>query len=138
MFISHPDFYDLTPIDVYHVELDEAGNDVYRRDDPNDPITAAHPASLRNRHIIYRRNVTLSGFSRAVMRISADDYYKLYVNGRFVAEGPTAGYPEAYFYNEIDVTDFFVEGENIIAVHCYYQGLINRVWVSGDLRQMLW
>lgn len=138
MFISHPDFYNLEPIDVYHVELDEDGNDVYRRDDPKDPITAAHPEHLRNRHILYRKSTVLQTFKRAVLRISADDYYKLYLNGRFVAEGPTAGYPEAYFYNEIDVTDYLSEGENIIAVHCYYQGLINRVFVSGDLRHMLW
>ena len=138
MFISHPDFYNLKPIDVYHVELDENGNDVYRREDDTDPITAAHPQSLRNKHIIYRKRTDLPAFERAVMRISADDYYKLYINGKFVQEGPTAGYPEAYFYNEIDVTHFLREGENVIAVHCYYQGLINRVWVSGDLRQMLW
>ena len=138
MFISHPDFYNLKPIDVYHVELDEEGRDVYDRTDPNDPITAAHPDTLRNKHIIYRKIAALPKFERATMRISADDYYKLYVNGRFVAEGPTAGYPEAYFYNEIDLTDHLSEGENIIAVHCYYQGLINRVWVSADLRHMLW
>lgn len=138
MFISHPDFYNLEPIDVYHVELDKDGNDVYRRDDPADPITAAHPEKLRNRHIIYRKTAALPTFQRALLRISADDYYKLYINGKFVAEGPTAGYPEAYFYNEIDVTDFLTEGENVISAHCYYQGLINRVWVSGDLRHMLW
>lgn len=138
MFISHPDFYDLEPIDVYHVELDEDGNDVFRRDDPNDPITAAHPNKLRNKHVIYRKKVDLGAFKQAVLLISADDYYKLYINGRFVAEGPTPGYPERYFYNEIDVSDFIREGENVIAVHCYYQGLINRVWVSGDLRHMLW
>ncbi len=138
MFISHPDFYSLEPIDVYHVELDENGKDVYNREDPNDPITAAHPSALRNKHIIYRKKAKLSKFRTAVLRISADDYYKLYINGRFVAEGPTPGYPEAYFYNEIDVSDFLCEGENTFAVHCYYQGLINRVWVSGDLRQMLW
>ena len=138
MFISHPDFYSLKHIDVYHVELDEEGRDVYRRDDPNDPITAAHPPHLRNRHIIYRKKVTLPSFAQATMRITADDYYKLYVNGKFVTEGPTAGYPEAYFYNEIELSDFLTEGENTIAVHCYYQGLINRVFVSGDLRQMLW
>ena len=138
MFISHPDFCNLEPVDVYHVELDEEGNDVYRRDDPTDPITAAHPNELRNKHIIYRRRVELPSFERAVLRISADDYYKLYVNGRFVAEGPTAGYPEAYFYNEVDLSDFLCQGENVISMHCYYQGLINRVWVSGDLRHMLW
>ena len=138
MFISHPDFYNLQPIDVYHVELDENGKDVYNRDDPNDPITAAHPRELRNKHVIYRKKADIPAFSTAVLRISADDYYKLYINGRYVAEGPTPGYPEAYFYNEIDVSDFLFEGENTFAVHTYYQGLINRVWVSGDLRHMLW
>lgn len=138
MFISHPDFYNLKPIDVYHVELDREGRDVYNRDDPSDPLTAAHPPHLRNRHILYRKKVEIPTFKRATIRISADDYYKLYVNGSFVAEGPTAGYPEAYFYNEIDLTEHLSSGENIIAVHCYYQGLINRVWVSADLRQMLW
>ena len=28
-------------------------------------------------------------------------------------------------------------GENTIAVHTYYQGLINRVWISGDGRHGL-
>ena len=138
MFISHPDFYDLEPINVYHVELDKDGKDVFNREDPSDPITAAHPHHLRNKHVIYRKNVTLSAYRSAILRISADDYYKLYINGRYVAEGPTPGYPEAYFYNEIDVSNFLREGENVLAVHCYYQGLINRVWVSGDLRHMLW
>ena len=138
MFISHPDYYNLEPINVYHTELDKDGNDVYKRDDPNDPITASHPTGLRNKHVIYRKKVILSRYRSAVLRISADDYYKLYINGRYVAEGPTPGYPEAYFYNEIDVSAYLCEGENVIAVHCYYQGLINRVWVSGDLRHMLW
>ena len=138
MFISHPDFYDLKPINVYHTELDAEGKDIYVRDDPRDPLLAAHPAHLRNKHIIYRKKTLLPSFKTAILRITADDYYKLYVNGRFVAEGPTAGYPENYFYNEIDLSNHLTEGENTIAVHCYYQGLINRVWVSGDLRQMLW
>jgi hypothetical protein len=138
MFISHPDFASLKPINVYHPELDSEGKSIFERDDESDPILAAHPAHLRNRHIIYRKRMTLPTFSKAVLRITADDYYKLYLNGTFVTEGPTAGYPHAYFYNEIDVTDHLREGENIFAAHTYYQGLINRVWVSGDLRQMLW
>ena len=70
MFISHPDFCNLEPVDVYHVELDEEGNDVYRRDDPTDPITAAHPNELRNKHIIYRRRGELPSFERAVLQRS--------------------------------------------------------------------
>ena len=138
MFISHPDFFALDPINVYHTELDENGNSIFNLLDPNDPIKVKHKEELRNKHIIYRKKFSLNGFQKAVIRISADDYYKLYINGKYVAEGPSAGYPHAYFYNEIDVTDFLLDGENVLAAHCYYQGLINRVWVSGDYRQMLW
>ncbi|MBO5653412.1 MAG: family 78 glycoside hydrolase catalytic domain, partial [Clostridia bacterium] len=38
---------------------------------------------------------------------------------------------------EIDLTPYLREGENLIAVHTLYQGLINRVWQSGDLRHGL-
>ena len=37
----------------------------------------------------------------------------------------------------MDVTKFLREGKNTIAVHTLYQGLINRVWVSGDNRHGL-
>lgn len=67
------------------------------------------------------------------MRLSADDYYKLYVNGHFVCQGPSEGYNDEYYYNEADITPFIVGGDNVIAAHVYYQGLINRVWNSGAL-----
>ena len=137
MFISHTDFYDLEPIDVYHTELDSEGRDVYSRDDPQDPLTVAHPHRLRNKHILYRKKVDIPSFDRALLRISADDYYKLYINGRFVAQGPSPSYHFQYNYNEIDIREFLVDGENLIAVHTLYQGLINRVWQSGDLRHGL-
>lgn len=124
-FISHHDFADLAPLPVFRKEHAPAEG-------------AVHPVELQNKHILYRRRVEIGRFSRAVLRISADDYYKLYINGRYVTEGPAPSYPHAYFYNEIDVTDYLAEGMNVIAVHTYYQGLCNRVWVSGDLRQMLW
>lgn len=124
-FISHPDFAALSPLPVFHKEHALAEGEF-------------HPAHLQNKHILYRRRMQVDSFNRAVLQISADDYYKLYINGRYVTEGPAPSYPYAYFYNEIDVTDYLVEGMNVIAVHTYYQGLCNRVWVSGDLRQMLW
>lgn len=86
----------------------------------------------QNAHILFRKSFDLNDFERAVIFISADDYYKLYVNGQFVNCGPAPGYYSAYNYNEIDITDYLVKGENEIFVHTYYQGLINRVWVSGD------
>ena len=122
-WISNRDFYALTPINVFHKEMDVAKVEV-------DP-------AYGNKHILFRKKVTVPEFFRAKLRISADDYYKLYINGEFVTQGPAPGYPFHYYYNEIDVTKFLVPGENTIAVHTYYQGLLNRVWVSADLRHGL-
>ncbi len=124
-FICHSDFKNLAPVNVFHKE--HSGERLENS-----------PEEIQNRHILFRKKFTLSSKSNAVLRITADDYYKLYINGRFVTQGPAPCYPNFFYYNEIDVTDYLVEGENTFAVHCYYQGLINRVWVSGDNRQMLW
>lgn len=97
------------------------------------------PQSSRyqNQHILFRRTFSLPSASRVMLYISADDYYKLYVNGRFVTQGPAPGYPFYYYYNAVDLTPYIRPGENTLAVHTYYQGLINRVWVSGDNRHGL-
>ena len=93
--------------------------------------------SRQNEHLLFRRKFTVDANTlrgRVKLFITADDYYKLYINGRFAGMGPAPGYHFHYFCNEIDVTGFLREGENVLAVHTYYQGLINRVWVSGDNR----
>ena len=124
-FICHKDFDNVRPIDVFHKELMPA------------PFEK-HAENLCNRHILFRKKAILAKAKKAVLKITADDYFKLYINGVFVAQGPPPSYPSHYYYMEIDVTDFLNDGENTFAVHSYYQGLINRVWVSGDLRSMLW
>lgn len=125
-FICHPDFESVMPKnDVFHKEID-------RRKMP--PVERKY----LNRHILFRKKVSLAKAESAVLRITADDYYKLYINGKFVTQGPAPSYPNSYYYNEIDVKDYLCEGGNVIAVHTYYQGLINRVWVSGDMREMMW
>lgn len=93
--------------------------------------------SLRNRHILFRRAFDLGEVRDAKVFITADDYYKLYVNGAFVGQGPAAGTPDHTYFNEIDVSSLLRKGRNVIAVHTYYQGLVNRVWVSGDNRHGL-
>lgn len=93
--------------------------------------------SLRNRHILFRRAFDLDDVRNARVFITADDYYKLYVNGTFAGQGPAVGTPDHTYFNEIDVSALLRKGRNVIAVHTYYQGLVNRVWVSGDNRHGL-
>ena len=124
-FICHKDFENLKPIDVFHKELS-----------PNQ--TEKHAESLYNRHTLFRKKVVLEKASKAILKITADDYFKLYINDVYVTQGPPPSYPDHYYFMEIDVTPFLKDGVNTFAVHNYYQGLINRVWVSGDLRSMFW
>ena len=120
-WITDGNFADLVPVNVFHRQLDKK------------EILSTAP---QNAHVLFRRRFAAGG-GPATIYISADDYYKLYINGKFVCQGPAPGYPFHYYYNKVDITDYLTEGENLIAVHTYYQGLINRVWVSGDDRHGL-
>lgn len=97
-----------------------------------------HREDLKNHHMLVRKTFTITDKPRKVLLdISADDYYKLYINGLYAAQGPAPGYPFHYYFNRLDVTGFLHPGMNTIAVHIYYQGLVNRVWCSADYRQGL-
>ena len=123
VWITDEEFFDLKPRNVFHKQLE-----------PLDLPCDQH----RNRHILFRKTFMCSpNDANATVYISADDYYKLYINGRFVGQGPAPSYHSCYNYNKIDVRNYLQEGENVIAVHTLYQGLINRVWQSGDNRHGL-
>ena len=124
-WITHPDMADLKPRNVLARQLER---------DKLPPVDTRY----QNRHYLFRRSFDLNAVGKATLRITADDYYKLYVNGAFVAMGPAAGTTDCTYYNVIDLTPHLVKGRNTLAVHTYYQGLVNRVWVSGDNRHGLW
>ena len=108
------------PICMYHKEQEP---------NPDDPMGVA------NYHVLARATVHRDPDAAAqLLRISADDYYKLYVNGELVTQGPAPANPEHYYYNTLDISRYLHAGENTLAVHLYYQGLLNRVWNSRDGR----
>lgn len=93
-----------------------------------------HKDRLKNYHAEFTKTFHARPEGTYRIRVSADDYYKLYINGVYAGQGPRMGYVNHYYYNEYDITALLTAGENEIKVHVYYQGLINRVWVSGDCR----
>jgi len=116
-------FLGLSPINVFKKQLDKT------------PLPEHNP-ELKNLHMFVRKKFHLEKqVKNAYIDITADDYYKLYINGVYIGQGPAPSYYFHYYYNRYDVTDLLKPGDNVIAVHVYYQGLINRVWNSGDLRQ---
>lgn len=96
-------------------------------------ITAEEKAN-KNFYMKVKRIFTLGTFKSVKIRITADDYYKLHINNDFVGQGPAPAYNFAYNWNEFDITHLLNSGENEIKVTVYYQGLNNRMWVSGDNR----
>lgn len=122
-WITTDEFCSLKPRNVFHRQLE---------------AVELSCKEHRNRHILFRKKFSLEkNISKAEIFISADDYYKLWINGIFVCQGPAPSYHLRYNYNTVDITGYLNEGENIIAVHTLYQGLINRVWQSGDNRHGL-
>ncbi|MTI62140.1 MAG: alpha-L-rhamnosidase [Firmicutes bacterium] len=122
-WIMDADFHGLLPINLFHKELEEFEQPEHRED-------------LKNHHMLIRKKFVIDqSFQRAKIDITADDYYKLSINGKFVGQGPAPAYYFNYYYNSYDISDLLKQGENVIAVHLYYQGLVNRVWNSGDYRQ---
>lgn len=121
-WITTRDFEHLKPINVFHKEKDKGESE---------------ESLIKNYHVHFRKKFVLDDTSSVIINITADDYYKLYVNGDFIGQGPAPSYPECYNYNQYDISSYLNSGENVIAVHTYYQGLNNRVWVSGDNRQGL-
>ena len=73
-WISDAEMAALMPRNVFHRQLESLTLDTTK---------------YRNAHILFRRKFSLDKAPEsAKIYITADDYYKLYVNGKFVSQGP--------------------------------------------------
>lgn len=69
-----------------------------------------------NTYACFRKAVELSGRpTRAVVRISADARYTLYVNGRRIHHGPARSFPGRQSFDTLDLADHLDFGTNVIA-----------------------
>ncbi len=92
-----------------------------------------HPMEFRNIHTLFRLKFKNCG-TRTLLRYSADDIAKIYINGKFIDMGPAPSYHFAFGYVEIDITEYLIKGVNAAGAHLYYQGELNKVLPSGDFR----
>lgn len=118
-WITTSKFYNLKPIELLHRAAEHV---------------ECEKSKYENYHVHFRKKFTLTDTQDISINISADDYYKLYINGEFVCQGPAPAYPMFYNYNRIDLTPYVKSGDNIIAVHVYYHGRTNNAGFSGDNR----
>ncbi len=116
-WLQSPKFRGLT----YHQQMHEDRKPKFR-------------TGVQNVHTLLRRVFTVDKpVKKAVIHLTADDVYHLYINSTFVGVGPAPAYLFKYPYNSFDVTRLLRAGEtNAIAAHVYYQGCFNIAYTSGD------
>lgn len=67
------------------------------------------------RTVKFTREINLSSSpTRALLHFSADTRYKLYVNGRRVAVGPSRSSPWIWYYDTLDIAPYLHAGDNEI------------------------
>lgn len=76
-----------------------------------------------NQTVIARKSVRLEKPAQGTLRISADSFYRLYVNGQWVNDGPCRAWPEHYQYDVLDVSHYLHDGSNELEVVARYYGV---------------
>lgn len=67
---------------------------------------------VANSYALFRETFELSEVpQRAVMYITADQNYRLYVNGKYVCKGPARGFQKSWPYDEVDIAPFLKKGK---------------------------
>lgn len=74
----------------------------------------------------FRKTIELAAVpENFIVHVSADNRYRLYVNGEIVSWGPAVGDMSNWNYETLDIAAYLNVGENIIA---------SQVWNMGDMR----
>ncbi len=71
----------------------------------------------------FRRDFSISKVpSSFIVHVSADNRYKLYVNGKFVSDGPAKGDLPHWRFETIDLAPYLTSGHNVVASVVWNEG----------------
>jgi alpha-L-rhamnosidase len=88
-------------------------------------IWSAENPNAYNPILLARRKFALPaglGEYKAELAITADSWYRVFINGEWVNDGPCRSWPEHYQYDVLDVTPSLRAGENEVCVLVRYWG----------------
>ena len=80
------------------------------------PVWAEGRESEYNLDLAFRATVRSNGRQRAKVRLTAQNSYRLKVNGEFVAHGPCVAAHDWFRIDEYDITAHLKKGENVVAI----------------------
>jgi hypothetical protein len=84
-------------------------------------------AAPRHRFLFFRKTFDVPADARdARLRITAQDKYLVYVNGRYLGRGPArSAAPDWAHYDQYDLSEVLTPGRNTVAVQAYFYGELN-------------
>jgi hypothetical protein len=87
-------------------------------------IGSAHPFDLHEVYLDFRSPLVKlqDAVTPAELRITADSRYKLWINGVFVARGPSRCHPWQQSVDRLDVTPYIQAGDNVLCIQVYQPG----------------
>lgn len=77
-----------------------------------------HPQTEPQSHavVLFRKNFELAEKPDSfIVHVSADNHYRLFVNGKYILRGPARGDLAHWFYETVDIAEYLQAGENVIA-----------------------
>ena len=93
---------------------------------------------LHNCYTLFRKSFTLDAIpGKARVFVTADQSYRLYLNGRYVCGGPARGFQSHWPFDEIDIRPWLKKGKNIIAVRAHHPGCGTFSYISEDTAGLL-
>ena len=83
-------------------------------------------SASENARIYFRKVFTLEELGRMEIYITANNRYKLWVNGHRAGVGPCKGDRWRHYYDVLDISRWLQKGRNVIAVEVVYYSPIGR------------
>jgi hypothetical protein len=88
--------------------------------------------TLQNTFVLFRKTLKLKTKpTKAEGWILADSRYRLFVNGKRVQWGPAPSDPRWADADPVNITDYLIDGENVIGVQVLYYGVGEGTWPLG-------
>ncbi|MBL8028249.1 MAG: alpha-L-rhamnosidase N-terminal domain-containing protein [Fibrobacteres bacterium] len=75
-----------------------------------------------NQTIIAQKTISLKDTKSAQISISADSFYRLYINGIWINDGPARAWPDHYRFDVIDISRYIISGINEIRIIAQFYG----------------
>lgn len=76
-----------------------------------------------NQTVLFKKEFEVKESAGAILQITADSWYRVSVNGKWIHDGPARAYPDHFQYDEHDISSALKKGKNRIEVIARYFGI---------------